>query len=131
MMRRPAIACAVVLISLALSRGVAEPRYAGTLLAAFGADVDVTPETPTPAAALTITYLDRKGSRVRTMATRTLTAADFGAPIALAISRNTSRVYVEVDCPVPVQIRVVQGTTIITEGFPGDARMVLDVLPAP
>jgi hypothetical protein len=122
----------VVLTALFLLPGASEAEFKGTVVAGTDAILDVTPGVATGSAAVTVSYLNRKGSSVRDIDVATLTA---GAAFAmtLPIRRNTSRIYIELDqSPNGVaQIRVTQGTAVITQDVVGDGRMVLDVAQGP
>ena len=103
-------------------------------MAVEGTLVDITPETLSDSAAVTISYLNLKGTKVRHMDVATIIPGGPGAAMPLAISKNTSRVYIEVDHSlgsIGSQVRVTQGATIISRDLLGSGRLVFDVVPVP
>jgi len=125
-----AIGGVVVLTSLARLPDVCEAVFGGTLIA-DEAIVDITPAgATTGATAVTISYLNRKGSKVRDIDTATTAVP---VQMILTISGNTSRVYIELDQPPDglSQVRVTQGPSVITQDIVGDGRVLFDVVPAP
>jgi hypothetical protein len=101
MKRTQAMVGIAVLASLALLPDVGEADFGGTLMAVEGTPMDITPETLIDSTAVTISYLN---------------------------------LYIELDHSldgVGSQVRVTQGTTIITRDLFGNGRLVFDVVPVP
>ena len=122
-----------VLALLTFRAGPAGAIYGGTVSAEVDALLEVTPETSGTTIGLTISYLNRKGNRVRDIDIATITPSAPSDPIPLHLPTNTSRVYIELDLDggLAARVRVIQGTTIITRDVAGDGRVMLDVLPEP
>jgi hypothetical protein len=123
-----------VLASLALFPEVGEADFGGTLMAVEGTTVDITPATLIDSTAVTISYLNLKESKVRHMDVATIIPGGPSATMPLTITKNTSRVYIELDHSldgVGSQVTVTQGTTIISRDLLGSGRLVFDVVPVP
>lgn len=134
MERMRTIAGLALVASLALLPPVIEAAFSGTLVAEVAATVDITPATTfTGDAAVTISYLNRRGSKVRDIDIATISSGTAMMTIPLTITKNTGRIYIELDRANPdlAQIRVTQGPDVITHDVDADGRMVLDVVQAP
>lgn len=94
--------------------------------------VDITPtvgETNWPMA-ITVTYLNSTGNRVRDLDILTFPVGEPQFVFTGVIPRNTPRIYIEIDQSNGggAQVRVRQGTVIHTTNILFDSRLVFDVV---
>lgn len=93
--------------------------------------LDVTPEVLNSGPiAVTVTYLNSTGNRIRDIDIFTVPQGDPQGSINRAIPRNTSRIYIEIDMPRNglAQARVTQGGNVHTSDIAFDTRLVFDVV---
>jgi hypothetical protein len=94
--------------------------------------LDVTPavQSGVAPAAVTVSYLNATGNKIRDIDIFTIQIGDPQAGISRVIPKDTTRLYIEIDLSSSgfAQARVVQGATVYSTDIAADARLVFDVL---
>ncbi len=94
--------------------------------------LDVTPLVQSTAGptAVTVSYLNATGNKIRDIDIFTIQIGGPQAGISRVIPRNTTRLYIEIDLPNSgfAQARVIQGANVYTTDIAADGRLVFDVV---